>query len=70
MRLLNFGAAGVAAVALTATVSATQPGVQVDGNNITMQGCVAPASAPLRAPFENLDLEPRRNPHCRDGSRR
>ena len=54
MRLLSFGAAGMVAVALTATASATQPAVQVDGNNITMQGCVAPANSPLRAPFETL----------------
>ena len=54
MRLLSFGAAGVVAVALTATAAATQPAVQVDGNNITMQGCVAAANSPLRAPFETL----------------
>lgn len=54
MRLSSLATAGFMAAALTATPAAGQPAVQVDGDNIRMQGCVAPSSAPLHAPFDTL----------------
>src|SRR5918993_125334 len=54
MRLVRLTTASLLAIALGATSAATQPTVRVDGNNITMQGCVASPAGPLHMPFETL----------------
>ena len=54
MRLLRFGTAGIFAVALTSSVVAAQQAVHIEGDTITMRGCVAPASAQLQMPFDAL----------------
>jgi hypothetical protein len=54
MHLLRLGTAALAALALGASAAAAQHAVHVDGDTITMRGCVTPASAQLQMPFETL----------------
>lgn len=59
MHLLKLGTAALVAIA-TATafgarhVAAAQHAVHIDGDKITMTGCVTPATAQLQMPFETL----------------
>jgi hypothetical protein len=54
MRFLSFGSAGLFAIAMTATAATAQQTVRIDGDNISVRGCVAPSTAQLQMPFETL----------------
>ena len=54
MRFLSFGSAGVFAIVMTATVATAQQTVHIDGDKISVRGCVAPSTAQLQMPFETL----------------
>ena len=53
MRLLTLGTAAIVAFTMAAPVAA-QHAVHIDGNTITLRGCVSPVSAQLNMPFETL----------------
>jgi hypothetical protein len=54
MGLLSLGSTTLSAVALSASFAIAQPAVDIDGDDITMRGCVTPSSAQLQMPFETL----------------
>jgi hypothetical protein len=64
MRLLRLGTAALFAVALTSSVGAAQHTVYIDGDTITMRGCVAPATAHLQMPFDAHRPPPPRRSEC------
>lgn len=53
MNLMRLALLSLLALPLSSTASA-QPAVHVDGDDITMRGCVTPAGAQLEMPFETL----------------
>lgn len=54
MDLLKCATAAVASLALSASMATAQHAVHIDGDDITMQGCVSAANADVRMPFETL----------------
>jgi hypothetical protein len=54
MRFMSLAAAAALVVASHATVVSGQQTLRVDGDDITMRGCVTAASAQLQMPFETL----------------
>ena len=54
MRLMKFAIAGLLAAAVGASTAAAQHAVHIDGDKITVRGCVSGATAELRMPFETL----------------
>jgi hypothetical protein len=54
MRFFRIGLAALAAATITAVPAAAQHSVHVDGDDITIRGCVTPADGELRMPFETL----------------
>jgi hypothetical protein len=54
MRFLRFGTAGLVAMALSASAATAQHAVHIEGDTITMRGCVTAATADLQMPFETL----------------
>lgn len=54
MRFVSFGFATLSALVMTATVAAAQDAVHIDGDKITVRGCVASSTAQLRMPFDTL----------------
>ena len=54
MRLLRLGTAAVSVVCLTVPLVAAQQAVHVDGDAITLRGCVTSSTAELNMPFDTL----------------
>lgn len=54
MHLLRLGTAALLALGLSAPSAAAQHAVHIDGDDITIRGCVAPPTAQLQMPFETL----------------
>ena len=54
MRFMSLATAAALVLASGATMASGQHLVRIDGNDITMRGCVAAASARLHMPFETL----------------
>ena len=54
MRFMSLAAAAAVGVAIHATVASGQQTLHIDGDDITMRGCVTAASAQLQMPFETL----------------
>jgi hypothetical protein len=54
MHFLSFGSATLFVVVMTATLAAAQPIVHIDGDEISVRGCVASSTAQLRTPFDTL----------------
>ena len=54
MRFLRLGSAALFAIGITASSAAAQQAVEIDGDEITIRGCVAPSTAQLQMPFETL----------------
>ena len=54
MRFSSFATVGLFAIAMTATAATAQHAVHIDGDDISVRGCVAPSTAQLQMPFETL----------------
>jgi hypothetical protein len=54
MRLLRLGTAAAFAMSVMAPLAAAQQGVHVEGNQITVRGCVAASSAQPQMTFDTL----------------
>lgn len=54
MDFLKCATAAVASLAFGASLASAQHAVHIDGDDITMRGCVSAANADVRMPFETL----------------